>query len=305
MRVAILGSKGLVGDAFTRLFPQVEVSLSRADVDICNQNALSCILKSNQIDIVINCGAKVGGINLNKNNPFRMFSDNIQISQSVLHACIKAGVVDLVQFCSNCSYPTSARQPYVETSLLNGPPHNLNKGYAAAKIAAVQAGQCAENEGLIRVYHPIPCSLFGFNDNYSLNNSHFVAAVVRKIYTANINKSQSVEFWGSGKPCREFMFVDNLPSAVHMLLKNQLSYSPVNIGTSIDTPIKNIIEHIVSYSHFNGDVIWDISRPDGAMHKLLDSSRIAALGWSPTYDLYDSLSATYTFFSDNQKNLRL
>ena len=154
------------------------------------------------------------------------------------------GVSDLVQFCSNCSYPVLASQPYKESALFDGPSHKLNRGYASAKIAAVHAGQCAEDQGLIRVYHPIPCSLFGRNDNYSLNNSHFVAAAIRKIYEASQANKSTVEFWGSGKPFREFMFADNLVSAVLLLLEHKLSYEPINIGPGVDTPIKEIINYI-------------------------------------------------------------
>ena len=170
MRVAVLGVQGLVGDAFSRCLPGKQLLLSREDLDFTDSLQLTLLLKSHDIDTVINCAAVVGGIELNRTAPYDMFSSNILLSESILKSCISAGVADLVQFCSNCSYPVLAKQPYKESSLFEGLPHKLNRGYASAKIASLHSGQCAEAQGLIRVYHPIPCSLFGRNDNYSLNN---------------------------------------------------------------------------------------------------------------------------------------
>ena len=304
MRVAILGVNGLLGDAFRRKFQNPQLLLSRQNIDFVDSEGLSRILKSHQIDTVINCAAVVGGIELNRTKPYDMFSSNISLSESVLKACINSGVSDLVQFCSNCSYPAISNQPYKESTLFDGPSHKLNKGYASAKIASVHSGQCAEDQGLIRVYHPIPCSLFGLNDNYSLANSHFVAAAIRKIYEAKLLNKTNVEFWGTGKPYREFLCADNVPSAIKLLLENKYSYDPINIGTGRDTPIKDVINFLISHSKFKGEVKWDSSKPDGAMHKLLDSALITAMGWKHEYDLFDSLSMTYDFYSHNNNSLR-
>lgn len=304
MRVAVLGKSGLVGDAFVRNLTNIQLLVGRKDINLKNSGELSRLLNKNQIDTVINCSAVVGGINLNRSKPYDMFSENIALSESVLRASIDSGVTDLVQFCSNCSYPVVAEQPYNESDLFNGPAHKLNKGYASAKIAAVHSGQCAEQQGLIRVYHPIPCSLFGRNDNYSTNNSHFVAAAIRKIYEANKLNKESVEFWGTGNPYREFMYADNLVSAVNLLIEKRLSYEPINIGPGVDTPIKNIIATLTKKSGFEGRVVWDKTKPDGALHKLLDSSIIKSHGWSILHKLEDSLMETYDFYSNNLEMLR-
>lgn len=304
MRVAVLGVDGLLGDAFRRNFKESQLLLSRKDIDFLDFNGLSNLLKSNHIDTVINCAAVVGGIELNRKKPYDMFSLNISLSESILKSCISSDVSDLVQFCSNCSYPTLASQPYKESALFEGLAHKFNQGYAAAKIASVHSGQCAEDQGLIRVYHPIPCSLFGLNDNYSESNSHFVAAAIRKIFEANQSSQAFVEFWGSGKPYREFMFADNIPSAIKHILACKSSYNPINIGTGKDTSIKDVIEHLISFSNFNGNVRWDTSKPDGAMHKLLDSSKITSLGWEPKHNLFESLSRTYEFYCKHYDNLR-
>jgi len=305
MRYAVLGSKGLVGEAFTRNLSGVELAISRDDINFMNTRELELTLKTYQIDTVINAAAKVGGINLNRLYPYDMYSANIALANSILDASIKAGVTDLVQFCSNCSYPFTAQQPYKEECLFDGLPHKLNRGYAAAKLASVQAGQCAEDQGLIRVYHPIPCSLFGLHDNYRLDDSHFVAAVIRKVSEAVMLKSKSIEFWGSGAPFREFMFADDLVSAIVILLNLRHSYQPINIGPGIDTPIKEVVTLISKHAAFTGVIQWDDSKPDGAMHKLLNSTQIASMGWKPSYTLADSLFSTYNYFQENQKDLRL
>ena len=305
MRFAILGKNGLVGDAFRRNLNDVQLLVGREDIDLKDTNKLEQSLRENKIDTVINAAAIVGGIELNRSKPYDMLSENISLSESILRASINSGVSNLVQFCSNCSYPVDAKQPYKENDLFNGPAHKLNKGYASAKITAVHSGQCAEQQGLIKVYHPIPCSLFGKNDNYSKSNSHFVAAAIRKIYEAKESNRESVEFWGSGKPYREFMYADNLVSAVRLLIDKELSYSPINIGPGEDTPIKEVIEIIKEISGFKGSVIWDKTKPDGAMHKLLDSSIIKSHGWSISKPLYSSLLETYNFYADNKSMLRL
>ena len=304
MNIAVLGINGLVGDAFRRNLEDPQLLLSRDNFDFLDTDQLRATLKANQIDTVINCAAIVGGIELNRTKPYKMFSENISLSESILKSCITSGVANLVQFCSNCSYPVDSQQPYKEQTLFDGPSHKLNKGYASAKIASVQAGQCAEDQGLIRVYHPIPCSLFGKNDNYSASNSHFVAAAIRKIYEAKSNGQNSVTFWGTGKPYREFMYADNLVSAIKTLLEKKMSYQPVNIGPGIDTPIKDIINLISGFANFSGKILWDSSKPDGALHKLLDSNIIKSCGWEPSHSLEESLSITYRFYQDNLHKLR-
>jgi len=305
VRIAILGSKGLVGESLSRTLPSVAVTLSRSEVDLTNVQELAHILKLNQIDVVINCAAYVGGIALNTSRPFDMFAFNIHLTQAVLQASINAGVNDLVQFCSNCAYPVASIQPYKEVSIFDGLSQESNRGYAASKIAALHAGQCAEKQGLIRVYHPVPCSLFGFHDNYRLSESHFVPAVIRKLHEAVISKVLRIEFWGTGKPLRELMFVDDIASAISILLQKRASYNPINIGSGTEIEIKNVVDHISRFAGFCGDVIWDNTKPDGVSRKLLDSSRINSLGWAPSFELKTSLANTYNFFRENRSRLRV
>lgn len=234
MRIAVRDINGLVGDAFYRLLYKTQLFPKRDDVDLLDTHKLSLILKSDQIEVATNCAAVVGEIQLNRIRSYVVFYSNIVLSQATLQACISSGVSDLVQSSSNCSYPDPATQPYKESALFDSPSHKLNCGYASAKIASVHAGQCAEDQGLIRVYHPIPCSLFGRNDNCCQNNSHFIAEAIRKIFEAKPLNQASVHFWDTGTTYRESMYADNLVCAVLLLLKksfqaNQLVLAQVLI----------------------------------------------------------------------------
>jgi len=303
MRIAILGSSGLVGDALARKMNNVVLMLSRNECDVTDTSKLASFLYRERIDVVINCAAKVGGIQLNRTEPYTMYLENIQIGHSVLQASLEAEVTDLVQFCSNCAYPECAPQPYKEGSLLMGEPVNANKGYAAAKIGCFHAGQAAEQQFGLRVYHPIPCSLFGLADNYHPNNSHFISAVIRKISEAVDQRFGSITFWGTGTPRREFLFADELASAITLMLQNQYSFNPLNIGPGVDYPIRDIVSIICDHSGFRGQILWDETKPDGAHTKLLDSSLLKSWGWLPSESLVDTLCQTYDFFK-NSSNIR-
>lgn len=304
MRVAIIGSRGLVGDALSRNLEEDIIKISRDKIDCLETENLSLFLKKEKIDVVINCAAYVGGIDINRQKPYTMFRKNLELSQSVLNACIASNIKSLVQFCSNCAYPKNATQPYKEIELLNGKSVNTNQGYAAAKIAGFQAGIAAHNEYGIDVYHPIPCSLFGYRDNYNLANSHFVAAAIRKISKAVRLNEEKIVFWGTGTPYRELLFADELGNVIKKILDSKLANEPINIATGVDTPISRIIEIISSVAGFKGEIKWDTSKPDGAIHKLLDNTKMKKLNWKLRDNLEESLAKTYRHFQKG-KDIRL
>lgn len=294
-----MGSRGLVGDAMARTKNNVVLALSREDCDVTDTSKLASILRREKIDVLINCAAKVGGIQLNRTEPYTMYQTNSQIGYSVLQASLQSGVTDLVQLCSNCAYPANAIQPYKEVDLLMGEPVKANKGYSAAKIACLHAGQAAEDQFGLRVYHPIPCSLFGLADNYDPNNSHFIPAVIRKIKEAVEQKLDTITFWGTGTPRREFLFADELSSAINIMLDKRYSYYPLNIGPGLDTPIRDIITIISAHAGYKGQILWDQTKPDGALKKLLDSSLLKSWGWLPSESFVDTLCKTYDFFKSS------
>jgi GDP-L-fucose synthase len=299
MRIAILGSHGLVGEAMTRTMDNVVLALSREVCDVTDTSKLISLLRREKIDVVMNCAAKVGGIQLNRMEPYTMYQANSQIGYSVLQACLQSDVTDLVQLCSSCAYPADAIQPYKESELLMGEPVKSNKGYAAAKIASLHAGQAAEDQFGLRVYHPIICSLFGLADNFNPNDSHFVPAVIRKIKEAVDQSLDTITFWGTGKPRREYLFADELSSAINMMLERRYSYLPLNIGPGVDVPISDIISTISCHAGFKGHILWDETKPDGALKKLLDSSLVKSWGWLPAEPLVDTLCKTYDYFKSS------
>ncbi len=296
MRVAVIGSRGLVGDALCRNLQEDIIEINRDNCNILDTKHLRDFLYREKIDVAINCAACVGGIHLNRKRPYTMFRLNLELNQSVLNACIRSDTNKLVQFCSNCAYPREAIQPYKEIDLFNGQSANTNQGYAAAKIAGLQAGIAAHSEYGIDVYHPIPCSLFGYRDNYNINNSHFVAAAIRKIHEAVKYRESSILFWGTGKPCREILFADELANAIKKILEANLANEPVNIATGIDTPIIKIIEIISTIAGYKGEIRWDKSKPDGALHKLLNNTKMKELNWEPQKNLEESLRKTFVHY---------
>ena len=304
-RIAVLGSNGLLGDAICRNNDAVILRINRQSCDVKDISKLAKLLREENIDTVVNCAAVVGGIELNRKSQFDLFFENNQIALSVIQSCIKSEVQRLIQFCSNCCYPVTSTQPYKERDLFEGAPAITNLGYASAKLAAVRAGQCAEKQYGLKVFHPIPCSLFGYRDNYCQAKSHFIPAMIRKINEAVFENKSEIVFWGSGQPKREFLFADDINDAMMKIVENDRSYDPINIGSGNEIPIKEVISVISQQAGYKGRIIWDKSKPDGAMSKLLDSSEITRLGWEPKHELIESLMKTYKYFDEHKGELRL
>ena len=300
MRIAILGADGLVGEALSRNLKRELITIRRKDVDIRETKKLRNLLKKERIDMAINCAAYVGGIEMNRMKPYTMFKSNIEITQSVINACIEVEIGEMVLFGSNCMYPKNAKQPFREEDLFKGESVETNQGYAAAKIAGIQSSIAANKEYGINIYHPIPCSLYGYRDNYDLNKSHFVAAAIRKISNAASKGSKEIVFWGSGKPYREILFADEIAEAIEIIVKNKIVNRPINIGTGVDTPIKKVIESISKLTNYKGEIKWDITKPDGALHKLLDNQKIKELGWKTKYTLEEGLEKTLKYYNKGE-----
>ena len=300
MKFMILGTTGLVGEALSRTLVGDIITVERQDMDVRETKALEKLLKKERVEIVINCTAYVGGIEINRKKPYTMFRKNMEITQSVINACIKSETKELVLFGSNCAYPKDAEQPFKEDNLFFGEPVKTNQGFAAAKIASIQAGKAAHEEHGINIYHPIPCSLYGYRDNYDLKRSHFVAAAIRKITEAVEKGEQNITFWGSGRPCREIMFADDIADAILKMREKKIANEPINIGTGEDTPIKEIIEIISRLVGYKGRISWDRTKPDGAIHKILDNTKIGKLGWKQKYSVDEGLKLTVEYYKKGE-----
>ena len=304
----ITGKYGLIGSSLVRLFRETSLpflSISRDDLNLLDHEKTTDFFKEYKFETIINCAALVGGIKANSSRQYDFLSENMRIQNNIMDASIQSNIKKIVFLNSNCSYPANASQPFVESSYFDGEPHQSNLGYALAKRSAFLQSQPLLNQYEIKTFHPIPCSLYGPNDNFNPENSHFIAAVIRKIVNAKESKKQKIEFWGSGNPRREFMHVDDASKGIKYLIENNLSGKLINICWGEDHRIKEIIDICKKIIGFDGEIIWDSTKPDGMMKKLQSPQILKDLGWEPKITLEDGLSETINWFLANRDNLRL
>jgi GDP-L-fucose synthase len=255
-------------------------------------------------DVVIDAAAKVGGIHANDTYPAEFLSDNLQIQLNVMDAAHQAGVARLIFLGSSCIYPKFAEQPIKESSLLTGALEETNSAYGIAKIAGILQVQAMRKQYGHRWISAMPTNLYGPNDNYHPENSHVLAAFIRRFHEAKISGTKSVTIWGTGSPLREFMHVDDLASAVVFLLENYDDPETINVGSGQEISISDLATLIAEIVGFEGSIDHDLSQPDGTPRKMLDSSRLHALGWKPRWELREGIANAYDWFVQNQANLR-
>jgi GDP-L-fucose synthase len=301
MRLFIAGHKGLVGSALVRRFSKEDVTIitkPREELNLANQKAVQYFFQTEQIDTVILAAAKVGGILANSTYPGQFIYDNLIIASNVIHQAFLGNVKNLIFLGSSCIYPKHAQQPMNEDQLLTGPLEPTNEPYAIAKIAGLKLAEYYRKQYGVNFYSLMPTNLYGPNDNYNLETSHVVPALIRKFYEAK----DEVEIWGTGNVKREFMHVDDLADACAFCLN--LKYNPdlLNVGTGEDCTIKELVEIIQNVSKFKGTVKWNTSKPDGTPRKLLDVSRINNLGWKAKIDLKSGLEQTYNSYINERYN---
>ena len=304
----ITGQDGLIGSAMVRLFKKKKLSFlstSRKDLNLLDYSKTTEFFKENKFETIINCAALVGGIKANSSRQYDFLSENMRIQNNIMDASIKSGIKNIVFLNSNCSYPSNALQPYLESTYFDGEPHQSNLGYALAKRSAFLQSIPLLNQYDIKTFHPIPCSLYGPNDNFNLENSHFIAAVIRKIIQAKECKKATLDFWGSGNPRREFMHVDDAADGIKYLIDNNHSGKLINICWGKDHKIKKIIDICKEIIGFDGEVLWDSSKPDGMMQKLQSPEILKNAGWKPKILLEEGLINTINWFLGNPDKLRL
>ena len=304
----ITGKNGLIGSSLVRLFQEESLpflSISREDLNLLDFEKTTDFFKKHNFETVINCAALVGGIKANSSRQYDFLSENMRIQNNIMDASIQSSIKNIVFLNSNCSYPANATQPFVESSFFEGEPHQSNLGYALAKRSAFLQSLPLLNQYEIKTFHPIPCSLYGPNDNFNPENSHFIAAVIRKIINAKETNKEKIEFWGSGNPRREFMHVDDASRGIKYLIDNNLSGKLINICWGEDHKIKEIIDICKKIIGFKGDIIWDANKPDGMMRKLQSPKILKDSGWEPKITLENGLIKTINWFLANKENLRL
>lgn len=302
-KIYVAGSNGMVGSAIVRTlkangYSNIVVKSSK-ELDLKNQKAVFDFFSQEQPEYVFLAAAKVGGIHANNTYPATFIYDNIMIQSNVIQAAYEFNVKKLLFLGSSCIYPKFAPQPIKEEYLLTGSLEPTNEAYAIAKIAGLKMCQFYKQQYGCNFISAMPTNLFGVNDNFNLENSHVLPALLRKFIEAKQNNKQEVTIWGSGTPMREFLFVDDLAEACLFLMENYNGNETVNIGTGEDVSIKELAETIMKIVGFEGNLIFDASKPDGAPRKLLDVSKINTLGWKHQTNLEEGIQKTLNWIQKN------
>jgi GDP-L-fucose synthase len=301
-KIYIAGHKGMVGSAIWKALEKKGYSnlLGRTskELDLRDQAGVNLFISSEKPDVIIDAAAKVGGILANSENQYEFLLENMLIQNNLIHAAHTNNVSKFIFLASSCIYPKLATQPLKEEYLLTGPLEPTNEGYAVAKITGVKLCEFIRNQYNKDFVSLMPTNLFGPFDNFDLKSSHVLPAMLRKFHEAKHN-NQPVKLWGSGTPMREFLYVDDLAKAVLFVLENKLSEHLYNVGSGKDITIKQLAEIIQKIVGHKGELIWDITKPDGTPRKLLDVSKLNKLAWDSQIDLQQGIEKTYEWFLNN------
>ena len=307
-KIYIAGHKGMVGSAVWRALEKRGytnlVGVSSKKLNLRNQQAVLDFYKEEKPSVVIDAAAKVGGILANNDYPYDFLMQNMQIQNNLIDGALNSGIEKFIFLGSSCIYPKFAPQPLKEEYLLTDSLESTNEWYAIAKISGVKACQAIRNQYGKDFVSLMPTNLYGYFDNFDLQSSHVLPAMLRKFHEAKINGNTPVKLWGSGTPMREFLFVDDMAEAVVFALENKLPEYLYNIGSGKDISIKQLAETIQNVVGHKGDIIWDNSKPDGTPRKLLDVSKMRALGWHYSTNLKEGVEKTYEWFQENIKDLK-
>ena len=303
MKIYVAGHRGLVGSAIVRAIETGTqhswVGKTHAELDLLDRKAVFDYIASEKPDAVVIAAAKVGGIHANNTYPVQFLSENLQIETNLMDAAHAAAIPRLLFLGSSCVYPKLSPQPIKEEYLLTGELEQTNEAYATAKISGLKLVQAYRKQyGHIWI-SAMPTNMYGPGDNFDLDNSHVLPALIRKFHDAKLSKAKTVTLWGSGSPLREFLHADDLALACLLLLENYDDDIAINIGTGTDISIRDLGELISKVVGFQGNIEWDGSKPDGTPRKLLDISRITALGWKPTISLESGIERTYSNYLEN------
>ncbi|WP_415910683.1 GDP-L-fucose synthase family protein [Oleiharenicola sp. Vm1] len=301
MKIFIAGHQGMVGAALVRRFqgePGVALALRsrREGLDLTSQAAVNAFYAAEKPDVAIIAAAKVGGIHANNTYPAEFLYDNLAIAANCIHGAYAAGVKRVLFLGSSCIYPKHAPQPMPEDCLLTGPLEPTNEAYAIAKIAGLKLAQYYRKQYGVLYHSAMPTNLYGPADNYHLQNSHVLPALIRKFHEAKEGGRPEVVAWGTGSPKREFLHVDDLADACAFLLRQDNPPDWVNVGTGTDVTIKELTELVAEVTGFRGRIVWDSSKPDGTPRKLMDVSRLTALGWKARIGLREGVAKAYASF---------
>lgn len=301
-KIWVAGHNGLVGSALCRRLESENcqvLTVSKAELDCRDQQAVQSWMLAHKPDAVIIAAAKVGGIQANIDAPAEFLFDNLMIEANIIHGAYETGAEKLLFLGSSCIYPKNAKNPISEDALLKGDLEPSNEAYAIAKIAGIKLCQSYRYQYGCDFISAMPCNLYGPNDNFDHQASHVIPALIARMHQAKINDDKSFEVWGSGKPLREFLYVDDLADALVLLMKDYSAAEPINIGSDEEVSIRDLAEKIANIVGFQGELEFNMQKPDGVAKKCLNSERIRRMGWSQSRVLSCGLEKTYKSFLDN------
>jgi len=307
-KIYIAGHRGMVGSAIWRALTSKGytnlIGKTSKELNLTNQQSVLDFYKKEHPKIVIDAAAKVGGILANNDFPYPFLMENMQIQNNLIDGAHKAGIEKFIFLGSSCIYPKFASQPLKEEYLLTGSLEPTNEWYAIAKITGVKTCQAIRKQYNKDYVSLMPTNLYGYFDNFDLQSSHVLPAMLRKFHEAKINSHSDVTLWGSGTPMREFLFVDDMAEAVVFAVENNLPEHLYNVGSGKDITIKELAETIQKVTGHQGKIIWDASKPDGTPRKLMDVSKMKEMGWNYTTELEIGIQKTYLWFIENIENIK-
>jgi GDP-L-fucose synthase len=307
-KIYIAGHNGMVGSAIWRILLAKGytslIGVSSKELDLKDQQAVKNFIAKEKPEVIIDAAAKVGGILANSNFPYQFLMENMQIQNNLIDTALQYGVEKFIFLGSSCIYPKFAEQPLKEEYLLTDALEPTNEWYAIAKITGVKSCQAIRMQFDKDYVSLMPTNLYGTHDNFDLNSSHVLPAMIRKFHEAKIMDNATVTLWGSGTPMREFLFVDDMAEAVVFALENKLPEYLYNIGTGEDLTIRQLAEIIQKITGHQGEIVWDADKPDGTPRKLMDVSKMHALGWKHQVQLEEGIQKTYTWFLENIENIK-
>ena len=306
-KIYIAGHRGMVGSAVWRALEEKGytnlLGKKSSELDLRNQQAVNDFYNKEKPEVVIDAAAKVGGILANNDYPYPFLMENMQIQNNLIDGALNAGIEKFIFLGSSCIYPKFAPQPLKEEYLLTGSLEPTNEWYALAKITGVKSCESIRKQFDKDYVSLMPTNLYGYNDNFDLETSHVLPAMLRKFHEAKENNTP-VKLWGSGTPMREFLFVDDMAEAVVYALENELPEYLYNVGSGKDITIKELAETIQQVTGHQSEIIWDTEKPDGTPRKLMDVSKMATLGWEYSTELKEGIEKTYSWFLENIENIK-
>ena len=310
MKVIVFGSNGLVGSSISRILEdslkvKQLIKSNRSELDLFDKKNVEKFVKKHQPDVIINAAAKVGGIHANDTKRTEFILENLKINMNILESCLQMPSIKIINLGSSCIYPLNAKNPINESEFMNGKLEPTNSPYAMAKLSAIEIGRSMSKQFGHKVLNLMPTNLYGPNDYFSDLDSHVIPALIHRMQKTIENDEDKFTVWGSGSPLREFLYVDDLSNFINFIIDKEIENDLINVGSGQEISIKNLALLIKDLMGFQGDVIFDSSKPDGNPRKLLDSSLMNELGWNDFTDLRNGLTSTIKWYKSNPESNRI